>query len=128
MLRPSAGSISNCLSVACVLHCLAMPIIVALLPAIGIAIVAKGAIEMVLILLAISLCLCSLCWGYRRHKNYLTFSFLISGAIWLFMSHYYHHSFTYSILGCGSLIFANILNKRLCKKCQTCNLRSPDGC
>ena len=58
-----ADTTGACLSVACAVHCLAMPLLVAVLPLIGLGFLANESAELVLILVAIGLAVGSLAWG-----------------------------------------------------------------
>ena len=66
-------------SFVCALHCAALPLIVASLPALGLGFLASHLFERVFIVFAATLALASLASGYRRHRRLRAFGFLGPG-------------------------------------------------
>jgi MFS family permease len=66
-------------SFLCALHCAALPLIIAALPALGISFLASHLFERVFITFASLLALASLAFGYRRHRRLRAFGFLGPG-------------------------------------------------
>ena len=114
------GHVGNCASFVCAIHCIAMPFVIALLPAIGMTL-AHGWVEQLILGVAIVCSLLSLCWGYATHRQLRVFAFLIAGGLWMYMGlHDARLHLIGSIIGGGCLIVANIMNRRLCRTCSSC--------
>ena len=58
-----------CLSLACAVHCIVMPLLVTILPLIGLGFLAKERAELIFITCAIGLAIGSLAWGVRHHRS-----------------------------------------------------------
>jgi hypothetical protein len=96
-----------------------MPLLIAVLPAAGIGWLAHGMFEIGAMILAIGFCLLSLCWGYRTHKKLRVFALLAAGAMWFIIAHEEHNHW-FSLVGGACLVAANLMNRKLCKSCHTC--------
>lgn len=70
-------------SVACALHCAALPLVLAALPALGLGFLANHAFERAFIVFASTLALASLAIGFRRHRRFRAFWFLLTGVVLL---------------------------------------------
>ncbi len=72
-------------SVVCAIHCALLPILIAVLPALGLGVLAWAGIEWAFVCFATLLGLFSLWLGYKRHRVYRALAFLIPGLIlvWL---------------------------------------------
>lgn len=117
-LTNKLGIIGNAAGVACGLHCMLIPVIISVLPAIGNNILCDW-LEVTLLWTGIVFTLLSLCWGYSIHRNFSCFAFFVAALAWLLLV---PHHFVYSLIGAGCLITSNIINHRSCKKCKCkCN-------
>lgn len=67
-------------SFVCALHCAALPLVIAVLPALGLGFLADHAIERAFVAFASVLALASLAIGFRRHRRYRAFWFLVPGV------------------------------------------------
>ena len=67
-------------SFVCALHCAALPLIIAALPALGLGFLANHLFERIFIVFASTLALASLALGYRRHRRLHAFGFLGPGV------------------------------------------------
>src|SRR5688572_18001394 len=67
-------------SFVCAVHCALLPLVIALLPAIGLGILANHAFERAFIAFAAVLAVFSLVTGYRRHRRFRAFWFLLPGV------------------------------------------------
>ncbi|TCO40848.1 MerC mercury resistance protein [Dokdonella fugitiva] len=70
-------------SFACALHCAALPLLLAILPALGLGFLADHAFERAFIAFASALALASLAFGFRRHRRFRAFGFLVPGVLLL---------------------------------------------
>ncbi len=110
------------LSVLCCIHCLALPFLVALSPAIG-GWMENEWVHVVLLLLVAPIAYKAFSHGRKHHKNYLPFwlgmggvSLLILGLLFdivFGLGENWERSFT--VLGGVALVIAHILNLRHCR-------------
>lgn len=67
--REFVDTTGACLSFACAVHCMAMPLLITILPLIGLGFLANERAELILITGAIGLAIGSLVWGVRHHRS-----------------------------------------------------------
>ena len=67
-------------SFVCAVHCALLPLIIAVLPAIGLGVLANHAFERAFIAFAAVLAVVSLATGFRRHRRFRAFGFLLPGV------------------------------------------------
>lgn len=72
-------------SMVCAVHCALLPVLISLLPALGLGVLAMNGLEWSFVVFATSLGLFSLWLGYRRHRVYRALAFLAPGLglVWL---------------------------------------------
>lgn len=86
--RPRLGFWADSLGTAgatvCAVHCALLPFVLALLPALGLGMMASARLEYGYVAFASVLALASLWLGYRRHRVYRALAFLVPGlvAVW----------------------------------------------
>lgn len=104
----------------CAVHCLAMPLIIAVLPIMGMKGLPLGLNEQVLALLVIPLCLMGLIPGYLRHRRkyvlYMMatgFSFIIFGSYWADSLLTNGAEVPFNLIGASILIVTSVTNYRL---------------
>ena len=109
-----------CLSFACAIHCIAMPLLVTVLPLIGLGFLASEPAELYLISGAILLAIGSLVWGVRHHRSWRALLILIVALAFIATSRTaVEGTFEvvfYSIGGIG-LASAHLVNRHLCRAC-----------
>jgi len=129
-------------SLLCAIHCLAMPLLLTLLPALGLSFLLNENLEKAFVLGTIALASFNSCWGYRLHKRSRVFIFIFIGSALLLLAtfafdhqHLHHgHDLTHthdnlrpqdSFLGltmlvCGAITLAigHILNRFFCNSCK----------
>lgn len=66
-------------SLACAVHCALLPVVIALLPSLGLASLAGDAFERGFVVFATLLGLFSVIWGYRRHRAVRALGLLVPG-------------------------------------------------
>ena len=82
-------------SIACAIHCALLPVLIALLPSLGVALFAGDALEQAFVVFASLLGLGSLSWSYRRHRAVRALGLLVPGLLVLWVGVLYpplHHS------------------------------------
>ena len=112
-----------CLSVACAIHCLAMPLLVAVLPLIGLGFLANERAELVLILGAIGLAVVSLAWGIRHHRSWRALLILIVALAFIATARTaVEDTFEVVFYSIGGILLASahLVNRHLCKICPAC--------
>jgi hypothetical protein len=70
-------------SFLCAVHCAALPFVIALLPALGLSFLADHRFERGFITFASALALTTLILGFRRHRQFRAFWFLVPGIVLL---------------------------------------------
>ncbi len=122
-----ADTTGACLSVACAVHCLAMPLLVAVLPLIGLGFFATERAELVLISGAIALAIGSLAWGVRHHRRWRALLILIVAVAFIATARTaVEGTFEVVFYSIGGILLASahLVNRHLCKTCPACE---PEG-
>lgn len=70
-------------SLLCALHCALLPLLLALLPAMGLGFLADHRFERAFVVFSVSLALLSLGFGFRRHRRLAAFLFMAPGVVLL---------------------------------------------
>jgi hypothetical protein len=119
-----AGGVAT--SVLCALHCALMPIIVTVLPVIGLGFLASEAVEWGLITLSALLGISSLCLGYREHRSHQALGILAVGlgslATGCIVEHRELAQVGVPLVVVGGFLIAasHGLNHWLCRMCRAC--------
>ena len=118
-----ADTTGACLSVACAIHCLSMPLLIAVLPLIGLGFFATERAELVLITGAIGLAIASLAWGVRLHRSWRALLILIVALAFIATSRTaVEGAFEVVFYSIGGVLLASahLVNRHLCKTCPAC--------
>ena len=119
-----AGAMASFL---CAIHCAVMPLVVTLLPLLGLSFLASEPVEWVLLGASAALGSLSLCLGFRQHRSRLVFMVLGLALALLVAGHIFHeHHFgvwgpVLMVLGGFTMMGAHLLNHRLCHSCRECS-------
>lgn len=72
-------------SLVCALHCALIPLVLAVIPSLGLSVWLGDGIEQAFVLFVTLLGVFSLTWGYRRHRTFRALGFLLLGlaALWI---------------------------------------------
>jgi hypothetical protein len=114
-------------SLACAVHCMAMPLIVTFLPYIGLSFIASETFEWILLLVSASLGISSICMGYKTHRDKRVSILLSVGLGLLILGRYAHENdWGYQgviilVAGGLSMALSHWLNNKLCISCKVCN-------
>lgn len=107
-------------SLACAIHCALLPLLIALLPSLGIAVWLGEGFEQGFVVFASLLGLFSVVWGYRRHRAVRALGLLLPGLVVLWAGVLYpplHHSVVPHAIAMtfgGTLVgLAHVANLRL---------------
>ena len=113
-------SLGSAGAMVCALHCAALPLFIAALPALGLGILASAGFENWFVACATSLAIASLWQGFRRHRVYRALVFLVPGllAVWLgvLMPTIHHDVILHAIamsVGGTLIAVAHLINLRL---------------
>ncbi len=111
------------LSLACAAHCMATPLLLSLLPFVGLGFLADESVETLLLGTSLVLAVGSLCWGFRVHHQRRTL-LLLGAAFLLIVAGRFSPEETAEVvcvvLGAGLLAVGHLLNRYLCKTCLQC--------
>jgi hypothetical protein len=106
-------------SFLCAIHCAALPLVIAVLPALGLSFLADHRFEHAFIAFACTLALTTLILGFRRHQRFRAFWFLLpgiallaAGIVFDFEQTTYLHA-TLVALGGTLVALAHLTNLRL---------------
>ncbi|MEH6418741.1 MerC domain-containing protein [Pseudomonas sp. CGJS7] len=107
-------------SLACAVHCAALPLLIAVLPSLGVAVWFGDSFELAFVIFATLLGSISVISGYRRHHELRAFSLLVPGLALLWVGVLYaplHHSLLPHAIAmtCGGVLvgLAHLANLRL---------------
>ena len=102
---------------------MAMPLLVTILPLIGLSFLATERAELFLITGAIALAIGSLAWGVRHHRSWRAFLILIVALAFIATSRTaVEGSFEVVFYSIGGILLASahLVNRHLCKTCPVC--------
>ncbi len=112
-----------CLSFACAIHCIAMPLLITILPLIGLGFLANERAELYLIIGAIGLAIGSLAWGVRHHRSWRALLILIVALAFIATARTaVEGTFEVVFYSIGAILIASahLVNRYLCKTCPVC--------
>jgi hypothetical protein len=115
------------LSLACAIHCLAMPLLLMLIPLTVATVYLGERLEGVLVICSVLLSAAALCRGFHIHRR-RRILFLLAAACGLIAVGRLgvHEPLEAVLVAGGSLCLAagNLLNHRLCRSCSHCEIES----
>jgi len=124
-------------SITCAVHCSVLPFIVVLFPIVGVSLFVTETFEWLFLSASLILNLVSLCFGFRKHKSYIAFSYAGMGFSLLVITHMIkthadrNHHFEFDlynlILFAGGILISlsHYINNKLCHGCKVCH---HEGC
>jgi hypothetical protein len=121
--RSWLDSLGTTVSIACAIQCVLFPLLVSILPLLGLSFLAGDGVEKVFIVTSIALAIASFYSGARYHKNLHIFLFLIGGVTLIFVGRLWVHmnfEVPFVVSGTSVLAAGHLLNRRLCRLCSTC--------
>ena len=113
-------------SLLCAIHCAAMPLLVTLLPLVGLSFLAHETTEWALLLLSATFGVASLCLGFRAHRSRRALAVLSVGLLLLFGGRVLEEreiEWGAVVLVAGGIVVAasHFFNLALCRACRTCS-------
>jgi len=106
-------------SVLCAIHCLSLPILVSILPLIGLQFLSNEIVEFIFILLALFIATLSLSGSYFKiHRNFFPIAVLLIGFLILIVGRNLFEEFEVVLTVTGALVVitAHIINWKLSNK------------
>ena len=116
-------NVGACLSFTCAIHCMATPLLITVLPLVGLGFFLSESVELVIIAVTAGLAVGSLTWGYRHHRKWRIFLTLGGAFLCIFIAHFQvSEQYESVFMACGGLLLmvGHLLNRRLCRACQYC--------
>jgi MerC mercury resistance protein len=117
-------SLGASVSIACAIQCTLVPLLIGVLPLVGLGFLAGDNLETIFLAISIVLALGSFSWGFRHQRRLHIFLFLIGGFALVFMGRVWvDEAFEIAFVVPGTLALAagHLLNRRLCQLCVACN-------
>jgi hypothetical protein len=118
------------LSLACAIHCMAFPLLAAVLPLVGLGFLVEGPTEVRLVLASLGMAAGSLCWGFRLHRRWHVFvvlsvalALIVAGRVLVEGS----HEMVLVVGGALLLAGCHLLNRHLCLTCHRCQTGAAHG-
>jgi hypothetical protein len=112
-------------SIACAIQCTVFPLMIGVLPLLGLGFLAGDGMEKGFLGTSVVLAVSSFSWGFRYHRQFYIFLFLISGLALIFFGRVWvQESSEILFVVSGALVLAigHLLNRRLCRLCTDCTV------
>lgn len=107
----------------CAVHCIFLPVLLPVLPLLGLSVVAEDTFEHIVLLITLVMGFIALFAGFHKyHRKLYPFYSLALGGIVYASKHEVSESVQpyFIVVGASLIIFAHILNIRLCRSCKSC--------
>lgn len=119
-----ADAFGACVSLACAVHCMALPFVLTTLPLLGIGFLAHEWFEIFMLVFSVGLASASLCWGSKIHGQ-RRILLLPAMAVMLFLAAQSlpeGDMLEALMVSTGALCIAlgHLLNRKLCHSCTEC--------
>ena len=85
-----SDKLSICLSVCCILHCIALPFLILLIPSVASLWINDESVHVVLVLLAIPISLFAMSVSLKKHHNYKCIALAVIGLVLLVLAIFMH--------------------------------------
>lgn len=122
-LRNTLDKVGIAITSLCAIHCIMLPVLLPLLPLMGLSAVHNHAFERIILLITMVLGFVTLFAGFHRYhrKLYPFYSLFLGGFIYWqkdALGPEYEHFVL--IVGASFVVLAHVLNLRLCNQCNSC--------
>lgn len=107
----------------CAIHCIMLPVILPVLPLLGLSAAHNHAFERIVLLVTMVLGFITLFIGFQRyHRKLYPFYSLFLGGFIYWQKDVWGHQYEHAVLmvGAAFVILAHIMNMRLCNHCHSC--------
>ena len=115
--------VGTCVSLVCAVHCLTVPLLVTVLPLAGVGVLLGGSLEILFIVASVVLATVSLCWGFRRHRQWRVFVVLGAALTMIALGRFLAsepYELVFVVMGATALAAGHLLNRYLCLTCMVC--------
>jgi hypothetical protein len=120
------------LSLLCAVHCLLLPVAMAVLPLLGVGgLLFSEGTELALGAFVVISALLGLAWGYRRHRDARFVLATLTGLALYLVGHGFEHSWLgllLSVIGALSLAASSFLGMRAAHHCEDEHCAAPHRC
>lgn len=116
-------SVGAAVSIACAIQCTVFPLLIGILPLLGLGFLAGDRVEKSFLITSIVLAVGGFSRGFRYHKQFYIFLFLIAGLALIFTGRIWvDRTLELPFVMSGTLLLASVhvLNRRLCRLCHAC--------
>lgn len=107
----------------CAIHCVFLPLLIPVLPLVGLSFIGEHVFEDIVLAISMVAGFIALYTGYQRyHKTlYPIYCLALGGLIYSFKDSFGEALHPYLIgVGAGLIVFAHIMNVKLCRGCKRC--------
>jgi len=121
--RSWIDSLGATVSIACAIQCSIFPLLVGVLPLLGLGFLLGDGVEKIFVATSVILGISSFTWGFRSHRRFHIFAFLISALVLICAGRYcVDERYETLVVISGTLVlsFGHFLNRRLCRLCKEC--------
>jgi len=111
-------------SIACAIQCAIFPLLIGVLPLLGLGFLLGDEVETTFLVTAIVLGISSFVMGFRNHRRMYVFLFLVGALTLIFVGRQLvDQQLELPLVVSGSLVLAtgHFVNRRLCRLCAECN-------
>jgi len=107
-------------SIACAIHCAALPFLITTLPLMGLSFLAESWVELTMICLSLIIGIWSLSTSYPKHKRFLPIGILIAGFACIATGHYLIHELEAILIPLGGFTIAgaHFVNWKYSRSCS----------
>jgi len=121
--RAHIDLVGTCVSLACALHCLTLPLLVTVLPLAGAGMFLGGALEVLFLGASVALATGSLCWGFRQHRRWRLLIVLGAALTMIAVGRFLAsepYELMFVVIGTVVIAAGHLLNRYLCQTCSVC--------
>ena len=111
-------------SIACAIQCSIFPLLIGVLPLVGLGFLLNDHVETIFLVIAIVVGIGSFAQGFRAHRRMYVLLFLAGAMTLIFIGRQsVDQEFELPLVVSGSLVLAtgHFVNRRLCRLCAECN-------
>ncbi|WP_243732583.1 MerC domain-containing protein [Pedobacter metabolipauper] len=110
-------------SIACAIHCAALPFLIGTLPLLGLSFLADSWVEITMICLSLAIGVYSLSVSYPKHKKKIPLIVLIAGFVLIGAGHYLAEDLEAVLIPLGgfTIAAAHLINWRYSRNCSHTN-------
>lgn len=118
-----SGRISAILAIACAIHCALMPLLISVLPLLGMQFMGSHAFEIGMMGLGIGFGIYGVARAYQRHRRWLPSQIVASGSLFVVIGLFFApEAIEPFFVSSGAVMIgiAQIVNIRFTRSCSTC--------